>query len=208
MRIPIVVDCEKDRGGSFDELICHVTYLCTNMKVIRRFEICSTIFFSFNLKFPKAYTSQEDFLKAAIVIIQRCQCDYVIVTLGSTGSFLLRKSAENSNLKTISRFDEMISGTFSEYSHQSDGVFYEISFCPAFQVENVEDTTGAGDTFIAGVCAGVLRQLPIKEMMSLGDRNFDEISASFTAANKICRDGYEGISTFSNWENSQKTQNT
>lgn len=42
-----------------------------------------------------------------------------------------------------------------------EGVF-EI---PAFQVEGVVDTTGAGDIFRAGLCYGLLRGLPLREIL-------------------------------------------
>ena len=45
----------------------------------------------------------------------------------------------------------------------------ETGFCPALKVD-VVDTTGAGDSFFAGVCAGMTYGLSLKEACSVGAR--------------------------------------
>ncbi|KAI0565129.1 Carbohydrate kinase PfkB [Gracilaria domingensis] len=53
---------------------------------------------------------------------------------------------------------------------------YEILECPAWPVDNIVDTTGAGDAFIGGVAYGIVTGMELERMLSL---------ASYVAAAKL-----------------------
>ena len=73
-------------------------------------------------------------------------------------------------------------------------------FLPAFKVERIVDTTGAGDSFIAGLIAGQLKGLSLKESGQIGNMT-GALSVQSIGASSGIKSFEETINIFENIKN-------
>lgn len=121
-----MLDCEKDRGKGFSELLSLATFVVTNSK------------------FPHLFTTKEDKLEALLCIQKEHakNAKVLVSTLGSQGSILIWNEFSGSRGKIIDSFSELqnqISTKQEIQKYEYRGV--SVLYCPAFPA-NVVDTTG------------------------------------------------------------------
>ncbi len=64
---------------------------------------------------------------------------------------------------------------------------------PAYKVEDIKDTNGAGDNFQAGFFYGMFKQLPLKECLKIGNFLAANIIRRIGAQSKVKISGIEFI---------------
>jgi len=171
LNIPILIDCEKDRGGSFSQLLKLAQYLCTNAS------------------FPINYTGKKDLLEAMSSLLEG-NTKWIITTLGSNGSLLMERCNEifPESVKKVNQYSDLIPAverntvTFMIYSSEHGN--FNLYHCSSCYVEEIVDTTGAGDIFIGSICFSLLKNYPKTKMLRL---------SSYMASKKISNEAYNGI---------------
>lgn len=142
--VPILLDVERERPF-IRELLPYADYIMTNSRYPFVF-------------FPDA----SDRLDAMQHLLETYDAKFVMSTLGASGSIMVLRETtrQKSTAPSMSIRSRLI---------QSDRTsqMYEIIECPACPVENIADTTGAGDAFIGGVIYGLVTKMPYERMMCL-----------------------------------------
>jgi D-beta-D-heptose 7-phosphate kinase / D-beta-D-heptose 1-phosphate adenosyltransferase len=82
--------------------------------------------------------SIEDAIKAGNAFLQKLNAEICIITMGSDGCIYIKKNYETEHIK-----------------------------CEMNENSHVLDVTGAGDTFVSGICLGLLHNLNINEICKL-----------------------------------------
>lgn len=152
--IPILLDVERDRPYIRD-LLPYADYIVTN----------SVYPFVFS---PDAMGKVD----AMQMLLEACDAQFVITTLGAAGSLMVQR--ENNREKGTGL--DMLVRSKVVKSHRNSRI-YEVIECPAWPVEKIVDTTGAGDAFIGGVIYGTAAKLSHERMLCLASR---------VAAAKLC----------------------
>jgi len=125
------------------------------------------------------FANKTDLLEAMSYLLNYGKANCIITTLGSKGSLLLKKNVDKpSNCKQITSFTDVLleqkPDTITIYSYHS----YQLYHCSPYPIDHIQDTTGAGDTFIGSICFGILHHLEIEKMLHF---------ASMMAAKKIAK---------------------
>ncbi|CAN8074432.1 unnamed protein product [Agarophyton chilense] len=152
-RIPVLLDIERNRPH-IENLLPYADYIITN----------STYPFVFS---PEAITPAQALRK----MLDHCRARFVISTRGSSGSILVRAQSPRKMSSGVRVLVQRRS--FLDDSSKRE---YELLECPAWSVDKIVDTTGAGDAFIAGVAYGIVANMDLERMLSL---------ASYVAATKL-----------------------
>lgn len=82
---------------------------------------------------------------------------FVIATRGPRGATLLQRHSHPSTSTSTS----------DAVPVRIDGVLYDVVDAAAATAENVVDTTGAGDAFIAGVAYAIVHKMPVRNLLNL-----------------------------------------
>lgn len=142
--IEVVVDMEKVREGT-ETMLCLASHLNTSSH------------------FPAQYTGQDDLFSAAkAILLKHTNIRCLTVTLGMSGSIMLRPSESTDGLQIVSSVEDMVlsrpTATIQPSSFACDGI--HTVYCPAFDSGvPVVDTTGCGDAFL-GALLFAAHQLP------------------------------------------------
>jgi len=112
------------------------------------------LFFT-NNKFPGMYRESPVLVHSMSALLGLPRAQVVITTLGSLGSVLMRQKRENRK-----RPAEMTSPQVEEEEVAIEGRVFQVLRCKAVSVpkEKIVDTTGAGDSFVAGVLSSLLNE--------------------------------------------------
>lgn len=125
--IPLILDCEKDRGKGFPELLSLATFVVANSK------------------FPHIYTKKEDKLEALLCLKEEHakNAKIIISTLGSQGSILISNQLEGPKGILVSSFPELLQNAASEQRVQRFEYknHFSVLYCPIYPT-TVVDTTG------------------------------------------------------------------
>ena len=145
--IPILLDVERERPF-IRELMPYADYIITNKS------------------FPFAFSpNAPDRVDALERLLQECNARFVISTLGSFGSVLIRRSGERN---AGSGLDMVVQSKL--HTSYNTGELFELLECPAWPPDKIVDTTGAGDAFIGGIMYGILTGMEYERMLSLASR--------------------------------------
>lgn len=158
--IPILLDVERERPH-IRRLLPLVDYIITNRQ------------------FALSFGDGTDLIQGMEALLAFGDAHFVLSTSGEKGCTLLTKDL---GINTPNHY-EIGQVTIDTYvSHLNNGNHYRIWTCSAWMVDknNVVDTTGAGDAFIAGIAYSLINGLPNHQMLSL---------ASFIACCNICGAG-------------------
>ncbi|PXF47315.1 Ribokinase [Gracilariopsis chorda] len=143
--IPILLDIERERPH-IRQLLSYADYVITNSMYPQ--------VFAPDAKQPSQALQQ---------LLEYCDARFVISTRGASGSVLVRENTARK--KGFSPSLKVHSCSFVDAESKRE---YEVIECAAWPVEQIVDSTGAGDAFIAGVAYGVLTDMDLEGMLSLG----------------------------------------
>eukprot|EP00871_Galdieria_phlegrea_P005090 jgi/Galph1/5582/GphlegSOOS_G4219.1 len=152
--VPILVDVERRREG-LEDLLPLADYIITNAN------------------FPLEFSQQLNRLNALEVLLDRYPAKFVIATLGKEGCVMMSREFLNENQKEYYRQCPIVAThvTFPLPTPCRDCIpKYQVIECPAWPVENVIDTTGAGDSFIGGIIYSLLNNFAIDHMLYFASR--------------------------------------
>lgn len=169
--IPVMLDAEKDRPH-LRELVPLCDFLATNAV------------------FPKAFTGAASTEEGMARLLDMGRARLVFTTLGAKGSMVMGLPSEmiggkrggdgNEKERREPRAGEALplATETRSYACPSTGLALTLVRCDAWPVlpEDIVDTTGAGDAFIAGLIYGLVHSLSVPHMLNL---------AGFVAAQKL-----------------------
>lgn len=145
--IPMLLDVERDRPYIRD-LLPFADYIITNS--------------DYPFVFSPGASGKVDAMQ---MLLEACNAEFVITTLGASGSIMVQR--ENKREKG-SGLDMLIQSKIVKSYRTSR--MYEVIECPAWPVEKITDTTGAGDAFIGGVAYGIVTKMAHERMLCLASR--------------------------------------
>ncbi|KAJ8903849.1 hypothetical protein NDN08_000382 [Rhodosorus marinus] len=138
--VPISLDVEKDRPH-IRELLPLADFIITNQR------------------YPKVFG--EDVYSGMHSLLRLGRAKFVITTLGADGSlFMCKRNAEDHDTADLDL----------KVMEFEDGEQAVLVRCPAEKVNQVVDSTGAGDAFIGGIIYGLVSALPLWKMLKLSSR--------------------------------------
>lgn len=149
-KIPVVLDIEKVRPD-IEKVLPLADYIITNTQ------------------YPQIFKEGASTEEGMAALLEHGRAQWVITTLGSEGSQLMRRTADDPK--------EQIKDPSLKYSAFED---YTIVKCGVHKVDKIVDTTGAGDSFIGAMLYGLVSGMPAEKSMLL---------ASFVAATKCSGPG-------------------
>mmetsp|Transcript_86888 Transcript_86888/g.127079 ORF Transcript_86888/g.127079 Transcript_86888/m.127079 type:complete len:168 (+) Transcript_86888:250-753(+) len=126
-----------------------------------------------NSRFPALFSPDKSCLQEQMLaLLQVGRAHTVITTLGAQGSVLLRRKSDDGT--SISPEVEALipEGILShtEWTSPDGQESFDIWRCKAWTPCSIQDPTGAGDAFIAGVIHGILARLPPPQWLLLGSK--------------------------------------
>jgi sugar/nucleoside kinase (ribokinase family) len=177
--IPIVLDAEKERPGQ-RELLTIVNFVITNPTFLSSQESFSSSKGADGISMKMDDGDNETFLlktKMSELLLQYPNLQWVITTRGPHGSIMMfqkgnflphspsLKACAGSASSGISLVDPILDIRHSTF-HEKE---FDVLTCPAVFVhpDKIVDSTGAGDTFIAGVLYGIIKKLDPIRFLSL-----------------------------------------
>lgn len=145
--VPILLDVERDRPYIRD-LLPFADYIVTN----------SVYPFVFS---PEA-SGEVDAMQR---LLEACDAKFVISTLGASGSIMVQRECKREKGSGVN----MVVQSKIVKRHKT-AVSYEVIECPKWPVQDIVDTTGAGDAFIGGVVYGIVTKMDLERMLCLASR--------------------------------------
>lgn len=151
--VPILLDIERERPH-IRTLLPYADYIVTNRI------------------YPFVFAPQAaNRVQALQILLEHCDARFVISTMGQGGSMLVRRDKPREKGVAVDMLVQ--SKRVRHYDTSND---YEVLECPTCRVENIVDTTGAGDAFVGAVAYGILHHMEYERMLCL---------ASHVAAEKL-----------------------